>query len=352
MPRKSSNSTLTSDRPIPVGLDIGYGITKALTPGRDPVLFPSVAGHGRKIKFRADELATRYPGDQVANDEGNWFIGELALSQLLPGELLRLRGRTADSDSMGNEFRRRMLTAALGKLFANVTDGAAIHVRLATGLPVDHMPRADVLKAALIGQHAIKTDTADFVANVTEVMVMLQPYGCLYAQKLTPAGRVNPCYTATRSGIADIGTYTTDVTLDHDGEYIDALSGSIELGISDAQERIGALLESEYGEKQPYRAIENTLKTGCFRERGKVVDFSEAVANALEPLRSSVINLISEKWKVGVGIDVIYVAGGGAPLLIDQIKSAYPQAELVADPQIANARGYLNYALMTGRNPV
>jgi hypothetical protein len=211
------------------------------------------------------------------------------------------------------------------------------------------MPSADALKAALSGQHAVKTDSADFVANVTEVMVMPQPYGALYAQQLTATGQVNPRYTAQRTGVVDIGTYTSDVTLDDDGEYIDALSGSVEVGISNAQERIGALLEKEYGEKQSYRAIETTLKTGCFRARGQMVDYTEAVNNALEPLRGSVMNLINEKWRTGVSLDVIYVAGGGAPLLIDQVKASYSQAELAPDPQMANAHGYLNYALMMGR---
>jgi plasmid segregation protein ParM len=333
---------------VAVAVDIGYGVTKALSPGRDAAIFPSVAGHARKIKYHAEELAERYPGDQVADEVGSWFVGNLALSQLTPGELLRLRGRTADGDALGNEFRLRMLVAALGKLFQDNSRGA-VHIRLATGLPVDHMPSAAQLKAALTGTHRVKSDVADFVANVVEVMVMPQPYGALYSQMLTERGAVNPCHTATRTGVIDIGTYTTDLALDDSGEYIDALSGSIEMGISDAQERIGALLEAEYGEKQPYRAIENTLKTGCFRARGENQDYREEVAEALKPLRSSVMNLIGERWKVGVGIDAIYVAGGGAPLLIDQIQAAYPQAQLVDEPQTANARGYLNYAMLTGR---
>lgn len=349
MSRKANNNQLAaSGLAVPVAIDIGYGVTKALTQGRDAVLFPSVAGHARRIKFRAEELAERYPGDQVQDETGEWFVGNLAMSQLIPGELLRLRGRTAEGDALGNEFRLRMLVAALGKLFKN-TDKSAIHIRLATGLPVDHMPSAPDIKTALTGSHRVKSDVADFVANVVEVMVMPQPYGALYAQMLTQGGGYNPCHTAVRSGVVDIGTYTTDVALDDSGEYIDALSGSIEMGISDAQERISGMLEAEYGEKQPYRAIENTLKTGCFRERGENRDYSEAVSEALEPLRSSVMNLISEKWKVGVGIDVIYVAGGGAPLLIEQIQEAYPQAQLVPEPQIANARGYLNYAVLMGR---
>lgn len=159
---------------LTVGLDIGYGVVKALTADAT-ILFPSVGGHAREVKFQADEIAARHPGDQIRDNDGLWFLGDLALVQLLPGELLRLRGRTADEATMGNVFRVRLAKAALGKLLLGKREEHVVHVRLATGLPMDHLADAPDLKAALLGQHRIKTDTADFIANVTEVMVMPQP---------------------------------------------------------------------------------------------------------------------------------------------------------------------------------
>src|SRR5579859_2210478 len=151
-------------RPTPdtltIGLDIGYGVVKALT-AEATILFPSVGGYAREIKFQADEIAARHPGDQIRDDDGLWFLGDLALVQLPPGELLRLRGRTADEATMGNVFRVRLAKAALGKLLTGKRDESVIHVRLATGLPVDHLGDAPDLKAALLGQHRIRTDAAD-----------------------------------------------------------------------------------------------------------------------------------------------------------------------------------------------
>lgn len=335
---------------IDVGLDIGFGVVKLIVGGLDPILLPSVAGHAREIKFRPEDMAKRYPGDQLTDQDGDWFIGNLAQSQLPPGELLRLRGRTADKDTQGNAFRVRLAKAALGKAFGTrCKPGDVLHIRIATGLPVDHMRGAAGLKQALIGQHAIKTDGADFVANITEVMVMPQPYGTIYSQMLTASGTANPCHTATRTGVVDIGTYTVDVTLDDDGEYIDALSGSVEAGVSTAQERIAALLEAEYSEKPSYRDVERTLRTHCFKAFGKEVDYTAEVTEALEPLRSATLNLLAERWRGATSIDVIYVSGGGAELVFDAIKAAYPQAVLVADAQLANARGYLYYAATTAR---
>lgn len=341
-PVRSSTDTLT------VGLDIGYGAVKALTVD-SAIIFPSVCGHAREIKFQADEIAVRHPGDQLRDDDGLWFLGDLALVQIPPGELLRLRGRTADEATMGNVFRARLAKAALGKLLIGKRDEQAVHVCLACGLPVDHMADAPDLKAALLGQHRIRTDAADFVANVTDVMVMPQPQGTIYAQILTGTGEVNANHDYMRTGVCDVGTYTVDLALDDDGEFVDAESGSIEGGVSAVHERIAALLEREYRQKIPFKMIETVLRTGKFRARGEIVDYSEAVQDALEPLRSATLNLMNEKWKTGTTIDVIYLSGGGAVLVYEAVVSAYPQAVIVNQPQIANARGYLNYAVFAAR---
>jgi plasmid segregation protein ParM len=329
---------------LTIGLDIGYGVVKAVV--KDSVItFPSVCGYAREIKFQADEIAQRHPGDQLYDDDGLWFLGDLALVQLPPGELLRLRGRTADESTMGNVFRTRMAKAAFAKLLTGTQGEQVIHLRVATGLPVDHMTDAAGLKAALLGQHRVKTDAADFVANVTEVMVMPQPQGTIYSQMLTETGDINPAHTYMRTGVCDVGTYTVDLALDDDGEFVASESGSIEGGVSAVHERIAALLENEYRQKIPFKMVESVLRTGKFRARGEVVDYSQVVQEALEPLRSATLNLLSEKWKTGTTIDVIYLSGGGAALVHDSVVAAYPQTVIVPQPQIANARGYLNYAL-------
>jgi plasmid segregation protein ParM len=332
MPIKSKKAQTVTASVTPsvvdLGLDMGFGATKAVSLFGSTV-FASVCG---------------YAGERITDDDGEWFVGDLALAQLLPGELLRLRGRTADEATMGNVFRVRMAKVAMGKLI-NGQNGEILTVRLATGLPVDHMPDAEELKETLLGKHVIRTDSANFVANVVEVMVMPQPYGTIYSERLTTTGEINVCHTYTRVGVVDVGTYTVDLALDDAGEYIDTESGSIEGGVYMAQDRIAAALERDYRQKMPLKTVDNVLRTGCFRARGEVVDYSSEVEEALEPLRSATLNLISEKWKTGATVDVIYLSGGGADLVKDAVTAAYPQTKVVPESQLANARGYLNYAL-------
>lgn len=339
MKRTSPPSILT------VGLDIGYGVTKVICPDKQAITFPSVCGHAREIKFRPEDLAKRHPGDQISDDEGAWFVGDLALSQVPTGELLRLRGRTAHDDALGMAYRVRMAKVALGKLLSGRCNGDVVQVRIATGLPVDHMPQARKLKEALVGQHRIETDVCDAVADITEVMVMPQPYGTIYAMMILPTGELDRSYTARRTGVVDVGTYTIDLALDDDGEYIDVQSGSVEGGVHTAQERIEALLEQTYGDKPAYRDVEETLRTGKYTAYGDTEEFGPEVQEALEPLRSSTLNLISAKWRTGARVDAIYLSGGGAELVLEDVRAAYRQAVLAPDPQLANARGYLNHAL-------
>ncbi len=345
---KSSKSNTNSGSVVTIGLDIGYGVVKALTDDQ-AVVFPSVMGHARELKFGHETMHTRYPGDQIVDDQGQWFVGDLALSQVPPGELLRLRGRTANERTMGNAFRLRLAKVAIGKLMQGIGDREPVHFRISTGLPVDHMPDAGELKAALLGQHLVQTDCAELIANITEVMVMPQPYGTVYAHLLTETGEINTRHTFMRTGVVDVGTYTVDLALDEDGEFKDAESGSVESGVFTAQERIAALLERDHRQKIPYSIIERVIRTGVFSANGKAMDYSAEVEDALAPLRSATLNLISEKWKRGATVEVIYLSGGGAELVYDQVAEAYPQTQLVANAQLANARGYLNYAHFVAR---
>ena len=343
---QTSNDVLSGV--LTVGLDIGYGVVKVVTDNTS-FGFPSVMGHAREIKFQQEAIQQKYPGDQITDDEGEWFVGDLALAQLPPGELLRLRGRTANEKTMGNTFRLRLAKAAIAKLVQGVWGRDVIHLRLSTGLPVDHMRDAEELKEALLGQHLIQTDVCEVIANVVEVRVMPQPYGTAYSAMLTPDGNINVHHTYMRTGIVDVGTYTVDIALDDDGEFVDAESGSVEGGVYTAQERISTMLERDYREKMPYKIVEQVLRTGIFTASGKPMDYSEEVEEALAPLRSATLGLMSEKWQRGTTVDVIYLSGGGAELVYEQVVEAYPQTKLVAHAQMANARGYLNYANFIAR---
>jgi hypothetical protein len=329
-----------------IGIDIGFGVTKVVA-AEKTLSFRSVSGYARDLKFQWDEIVAKYPGDFVHDDQGEWFVGDLALSQLKENELLYLQGRSADEVGIGNEFRVRMFKAALGKLFHGLRggDNCVVHVNVATGLPVDHVKTdAPLLKAALAGSHRIKTNSADFVANVQQVIVMPQPYGVIFSQQFTEAGDFNRGYTYKRTGVIDVGFYTVDLVVDDENEYIDAESGSIEGGVYTAFEKMALILEKQDRQKPPYRTVEQVLRSGVRRERNTLVSYEDKVLECLAPLRSSTKNFAVRKWQAGVDLDVIYVAGGGGEWVLEEVQTAFPQAILLPEPALAIARGFRNYA--------
>ncbi len=174
---------------------------------------------------------------------------------------------------------------------------------------------------------------------------MPQPYGTLYSQQLLPNGALDPHYTAIRSAVVDVGRFTVDCALDDNGEYIDAMSGSLEGGVHIVQEKIAAALEADFRQKPTYEQIEHVLRTGYHQAFGEPQDYRAEVDKALKPLRDGTLSLMNRLWGSGMGIDAIWITGGGGQLVRDVVKKAFRQSKLVQDAQMSNAIGYRSYAL-------
>src|SRR5258708_1879259 len=147
-------SRVDKDAVVKIGADIGYGLAKAVSE-RQEVIFPSAMGRHRELKWQDEAQVARYPGDMLTDDDGRWFIGELAVKQLRAGELVKLRGRSGDEEGFANGFRLRLLKSALAKLLPGFKGDEVLNIQLATGLPVDHMGDKDLLQNSLMGQHRV-----------------------------------------------------------------------------------------------------------------------------------------------------------------------------------------------------
>jgi hypothetical protein len=79
-----------------VGIDIGYGYTKAVGPDRQ-VVFPSVVGKAERVRYESD-VGRRPDGTEIAlvTEEGDHFVGDLALLQSRVQWTLLDRSRVED----------------------------------------------------------------------------------------------------------------------------------------------------------------------------------------------------------------------------------------------------------------
>lgn len=339
-----------SEPELIAGVDVGYGNVKALRAPLSPsdmsmpVVFPSLYGLAHHLRFRAEKTFARYPGDQLTDDQGDWWVGDLAKAELQENEVFGVYGRED-----ANDQRVRLAKAALGKLLPGQHDGARVRVSLATGLPVAHMDDDEALRTALMGEHLIKTDQTHFIADIHTVSVMPQPVGAIYSQALTPDGRQNMSHRFERVGVIDAGQYTIDAAVDEMGEYKDRESDTAESGLHLAYEHIADLYEHRYGEAPTLKTIEQIMRTGCAQVFDKEVHFEDEVKRALAPTRAATLKLMRGLWKRGASLNIIFIVGGGGPLVEDEVTAEYGHAHLLHDSQIAIAQGYLNYAIWDQR---
>lgn len=335
-----------SEPELIAGIDVGYGNVKALRSLLSPadlfmpIVFPSLYGLAHHLRFRAEKTFARYPGDQLTDDAGQWWVGDLAKAELQENEVFGVYGR-ADA----NEQRVRLAKAALGKLMPGQRDGVTVRVSLATGLPVAHMDDDEALRTALMGKHLIKTDQTHFTADIHSVSVMPQPVGAIYSQALTPDGRQNMSHRFERVGVIDVGQYTIDAAVDEKGEYKDRESDTEESGLHLAYEHIADLYKRRYNEAPTLKTIEQIMRSGCAPVFDKEVHFEDEVKRALAPTRAATLKLMNKLWKRGASLNVIYIVGGGGPLVEAEVTADYEHAHLLHDSQLAIAQGYLNYAV-------
>jgi hypothetical protein len=73
MSKQNSKKPALPGSTVTMGLDIGYGVVKAVTADQ-VVMFPSVMGHAREIKFQQEDMARRHLGDQMRMETGSSAI--------------------------------------------------------------------------------------------------------------------------------------------------------------------------------------------------------------------------------------------------------------------------------------
>ena len=114
-----------------VGLDIGYGYTKAIGGDRQ-VVFPSIVGKGERIRYQNElQSALGVPGEvgmAINTEEGDRFVGELALLQS------RVQWTLLDRSRVEGSFARLLFLAALSEL-SGAAEGTH---RLGIGMPTLH----------------------------------------------------------------------------------------------------------------------------------------------------------------------------------------------------------------------
>lgn len=316
-----------------IGLDVGYGYVKATAGRRLTTCFPSVVGPAVDIKYHND-LIGNGRGMEVWGEGGRWFVGDMA--RLQSPSPTSPRARKRDMNII------RLLT--LGAMFNLGIEGT---VKLVTGLPVEWFTDKRQLEIGLRGPHSFMVNGESRHVNIGDVVIVPQPFGSFFRSVLSEDGALTDPngWARGRVGILDVGMYTSDYALSDALRYVEPRSGSIDKAMARVYELIREGLAHYHGREATLEDVERAVKEGSIPHQGGLIDIRDLAVQAREAIGRSVIGKAQTLWGVGDDLAVVLVTGGGAPFFFEMAQAVYPHAQLMHEPQMANAAGFHRYGL-------
>jgi plasmid segregation protein ParM len=310
------------------------------------VVFPSIIGKAERIRYQEDlrcqQYLPKWSGLSLLTEEGDHFVGELALLQS------RVQWTLLDRSRVEDHSARLLFLAALCELAREDTE-AVSDLRVVTGLPVKWYDDREKVVRQFQGKHIVRlAQERNSVQHlsVTDVLVVPQPFGSLFDVILNDDGKiVAEVLARSRIGVIDIGTYTTDYVLVDSLRYIEHGSGSISTGMSKAYQLIGRSLLDTFGLDLGLHEVDRIVRKGAVTVFGedRCVDWLSApVFNAIG---EEVLAYAGTLWGEGRDLQTILVTGGGALVLFDLIQHRYRHAQILNDAALANVKGFEKYGL-------
>jgi hypothetical protein len=321
-----------------LGVDVGYGHTKAVSSLRDrPLTFPSVVGRAEADAYRLDlndHAHTPLRGGVLTGATDDVYLyGEPAI------RYARVAHQPRDRDWIRSQPYRVLWDAVVTELLLPST-----HPIIVTGLPVRYY---SVDRAVL--EEVVQQVLQARNIRPRLVIVVPQPFGSFFAHILDHTGRLAPeQHPTAHRGIIDVGHFTTDCVEVHDCEHIEKGSGSLEVGVATIVDAIRRLAHERWGRTLNASECEAVIGGAPVRVKGQGYDLREATQSYCADVAMAIAQYARQLWGGGAALDEVLVTGGGGPLLVDGLRSAFSQLTLLPDAFVANARGYMQYALYRG----
>ena len=180
--------------------------------------------------------------------------------------------------------------------------------------------------------------------KVADLEVVPEGAGVLYGAALDVFSRRRKDKTilAQTVGVIDVGVYSTDMVLMRAGVFQEPRSWSIPLGTSHILNALKMHLLDLLGVDLPLYALYAPLEEGQIMY-GRPFDLTDIISAAAAGLFDALIAQVRARWERQL-VSRLFLAGGGAYYLADHFRREFPQAEVVQDPEWANALGYLAFA--------
>lgn len=320
-----------------IAIDVGYSHVKAVTP-KNRIIIPSVVAPYRDLALA--DLSQNGTGHiteirKVDGSKTRYFVGKLALKE---GHAV---GFTLDREKHKHPNHDVLVFTAARLL--DVGTASTIVV----GLPVAYYrSQKDELKRHLESLYAEVSVDNDTLTRISFGKVIVYPQG---------AGALLTAPALPDNGLAllvDVGYKTTDYVTAEIVNYmvkpVSSMCGSIEIGIYTVHEMIAQEFQVRTGSPLSALMVPEILSEGKIVYYGREMDFSDVI----EKTRADIARTIADQVKAALGkrfafIRRVYLAGGGVKAL-PELTNHFPVAEILPDPQWANADGFLK--VISGSN--
>ncbi len=327
-----------------VGIDIGFGFTKA-TNGSRSLVFKSILGEATDIQFKGAILGDGAPDEniQIELDGRTCFVGEMAERQS------NVRAFTLDQAQFFNSFAKHLALSAAARMVGNY-----MPIGLVTGLPIGYYREyKDELAKVLQGDHKVAITVGndkreEKVIKVSNVKVIPQPFGSLFNLMLNDVGELGERrYVREKVGVIDVGFKTSDFTVSDKMRYSERGSRTVDMGIARAYGVIaGKLREKSNVNVELYRMHE-AVERGSIKIRGKEYDLKGLTEQVFGQLATSIANEADRLWTDDWDIDTIVLTGGGSTVLAKYLQPLINGQTLAVDPakdaRLCNVQGYWKF---------
>lgn len=328
-----------------LGIDIGFGFTKA-TDGKRDLVFKSVLGESTDIQFREEMIATEKLDEkhlQIEVDGKSYFVGELAERQS------NVRFFTLDQGQFVAKFAKVFALAAAAQLVKGF-----VPVNLVTGLPIGYYREfKDELAKLLVGEHKVTLVNAagnreEKSISINKVRVVPQPFGSLFNMMLNDLGEMgDKRLVKDKIGIIDVGFRTSDYTISDKMRYSERGSRTTDSGIARAFNVIATKLRESSGVNVELYRLYEAIDNGSIKIRGKEYDLKSLTEQVFSQLATSVANEVDRLWVDDWDIDGMVITGGGGAVLAKHLKPLINGVILETDPELDmrlyNVHGYRKF---------
>jgi plasmid segregation protein ParM len=321
---------------VALGVDIGFGYTKVLSSEGNSVVFPSAVGQAETVRFKPDLQRHLHAqsGGVITLDGISYFYGEPALRHSRTVLHPRDRGWI-------QSLPYRVLWAAVVE--ALLPSYESDSPTIVTGLPVDFYQDKEAL------EKIVQEVLAQKQVKAYSLTVIPQPFGSFFDTIMNTEGRVEDEKRAVdRLGIVDIGYFTTDFLEVRELELIQKRSGTVTVGVATVLDAIRRHVYETWQRPMEVDEAEEVLNQGKVRVRGEEHDLRPIHDAAVSEVSSAIVTHARQFWGGGETLDAIIATGGGREIFRPALSHHFPHLLLPSRPFMANAQGFLKYALYLG----